>query len=109
MRRWESEIYENKHVTLMRCHLGMLAFYLLAGLLLVLWQASAIGTLIITAALALPVAVHSVLAYGSHKKIELSRKVSEFIFATFILAFPVGTLLAMFLFLPATEWKAPDA
>jgi hypothetical protein len=87
----------------------MLALYMLAGLLFVLWQASAIGALVTAAALVVPVGVHSVLAYGSHKKIELSRKVSEFVFAMLILAFPVGTLLAMFLFLPATVWQASDA
>jgi hypothetical protein len=89
----------------MRCHLGVLAFYLLVGSLLVWWA----GNLIISVAFALPVALHSVLAYGSYKRIEFSRKVSEFVFAMLILAFPVGTLLAMFLFLPATVWQSPDA
>jgi hypothetical protein len=109
VRKWDSEILENNHIRLMKCHLGVVAFYLAAFSLLVWWEETGVGRLIISVVFAVPVSVHLLLAYGSYKRVELSRKVSEFIFATLILAFPIGTVLAMFLFLPATTWEAPDA
>jgi hypothetical protein len=87
----------------------MAAFCLVAFSLLVWWEEASVGKMIISVAFSVPVSVHLLLAYGSHKRVELSRKVSEFIFATFIFAFPIGTVLAIFLFLPATTWEVPDA
>jgi hypothetical protein len=56
----------------------------------------------------LPIPIHLALAYGSYRRIDLSRKASEILFALMLLAFPIGTLLSMFLFLPATVWQASD-
>jgi hypothetical protein len=56
----------------------------------------------------LPIVLHLLLALGSYKKIEFSRKVSEIVFALLLLAFPVGTLMSMYIFLPATTWKSPE-
>ena len=51
--------------------------------------------------------LHGLLAVGAKKKIELSRKVSEIVFAIILLGFPIGTLLSMLYFLPKTTWKQP--
>jgi hypothetical protein len=52
--------------------------------------------------------IHLVLSYGSYERIELSRKASEIAFVLLMVVFPIGTLLSMFLFLPATMWQVPD-
>lgn len=49
--------------------------------------------------------LHTVLAVGAWRKSELSRKVSEIVFAIMCLGFPVGTFLALFFFLPRTVWE----
>ncbi|TDR77867.1 hypothetical protein [Paludibacterium purpuratum] len=57
----------------------------------------------------LPVFSHGLPAYGSYQKNEISRKVSEIIFALGLIGFPIGTFLSIYLFLPATQWKDPEA
>jgi hypothetical protein len=107
MRKWNSEIYNDNHLRLMKCHIGMAVFYAcLSGLLMAfdlrVWIFFAIG-------LFFPVIlIHLVLSYGSYKRDEQSRKASEILFALMLLGFPVGTLLSMYFLLPATMWQAPD-
>lgn len=55
------------------------------------------------------VVLHLLLAYGSYRKVELSRKVSVWVFVMLAIGTaPVGMLLAAFFFLPATQWKIPQ-
>jgi hypothetical protein len=111
MRKWDSEIFGNNHIRLMKCHIGMATFYccLFGVLALIASGTDSTGSFASAIAfLSLPVLLHLALAYGSFRRIEISRKVSEIVFALFLLAFPIGTFLSMFLFLPATTWKAPD-
>lgn len=98
----------------MKCHIGLLVLWLIITLFgivaLVLdpgsdSDGSGFATVAFCALLAV---LHAALSYGSYKKIEVSRKVSEFIFALTLLAFPIGTFLAMYLLLPATQWKEPE-
>ena len=48
--------------------------------------------------------LHFILGIGARHKNELSRRISEFVGALMIFAFPIGTFLA-FYFLPYTEWE----
>ncbi len=111
MRTWDSAIYNNNHITLMKCHIGMTVFYgFLYGVVVTLLpqDINSSSSAIATGFFLLPVLLHLALSYGSYKRIEISRKVSEIVFVLLMLALPIGTLLSMFLFLPATTWKIPD-
>ncbi len=44
--------------------------------------------------------VHTILAYGSYNRYELSRKMSEYVFGLWALAFTVGIILSMYMMLP---------
>jgi len=57
----------------------------------------------------LPVLMHGMLSYGCYKRSETSRKISVIVFALWLPVFPIGTFLAMYLCLPATQWKNPEA
>jgi len=115
MRKWESEIFRNNHLRLMKCHIGFCAFWFViavGGLVYFLLNSEGITAVIVVifvVVYSLPVLMHGLLSYGSYKKIEASRRISEFIFALLLLAFPIGTFLSMYLCLPTTQWKAPDA
>jgi len=55
-----------------------------------------------------PALMHGALAHGSYRKIEISRKIPEFIFVIMLLAFPIGTFLSMYVCAPLTDWKDPE-
>lgn len=86
----------------------MLILYLLLGAgIFALTSGESAGFLLVMPGI--PVLLHLLLAYGSYKKIELSRKTSVVIFALLaITALPIGTILSLFLFLPATQWEVPQ-
>jgi len=108
------EIFNNNHLRLMKYHIGLAIFYgCLFGFLGFLTAEN--NQTVTTASFALiigffslPALIHLLLSYGSYRRIELSRKASEIVFVLLFLAFPIGTLLSMYLFLPATVWKASD-
>lgn len=111
MRKWDIEIFNRNHLRLMRFHIGMAAFYgCICALVIALWDrtVSTASIALTFGCFALPALLHIALAYGSYKRIELSRKASEIVFALLIFAFPIGTFLSLFWFLPATVWKFPD-
>ncbi len=66
-------------------------------------------TVISLVVFSLPAVMHGVLSYGSYRKIEISRRISEFVFGFLLLVFPVGTFLSMYLLMPATQWRDPKA
>ncbi len=107
------QIYRNNNVKLAASHVSMVAIYILilGGLyLLGLDTGGSGGYLKIAAMIFAPfVLLHTALAVGAYLKIELSRRVSELVFALLLLGFPVGTFLAIYLFLPTCVWVAPDA
>lgn len=95
----------------MKCHIGMAVFYgCLFGFVIAMLDRtiSSASYALAVGFFSVPVLLHLVLSYGSFRRFELSRKASEVVFALLLLAFPIGTLLSMFLFLPATGWKTPD-
>jgi hypothetical protein len=113
MRKWDSEIFNNNHLRLMKCHIGMaivyFCFYLFwFGVVMLDRTTNARSLVLAIGFLSPPVLIHLALAYGSYRRIELSRKASEIVFAILLLAFPIGTFLSIFLFLPATEWQVPE-
>lgn len=111
MRKWDSEIFDNNHLRLMKCHVGLAIFYLCLSMAVIATfdNTERAASLFTAAALfSIPGFLHLLLSYGSFRRIELSRKTSEVVFALMLLAFPIGTFLAIFLFLPATEWKARE-
>lgn len=106
------DVYRNNNVKLAASHVFMvliyiaiiLAFYLLDRI----YGGFADGMKYILTVFLSFSAFHGALAIGAYLKIELSRRVSEFVFAIMLLGFPVGTFLAIYLFLPACVWVAPD-
>ncbi|MDR0716718.1 MAG: hypothetical protein LBF50_04790 [Azoarcus sp.] len=127
LKRWESAIYRNNHIKASCYHIivmmlcGIPALY---GILL-LYTSVIPGTLSIFAMfryflvlllLLLLFLLPCFLAIGCWFKLELARKISEFTFVAMAVGFPFCSymaapiaLLALFLFLPATLWKDPDA
>jgi phosphatidylserine synthase len=110
MRKWDGAIFKNNHLRLMMWHIFFALFWFLIPVVVMIKIQSkgSAGMLIPIAISFLPTLMHGVLSYGSYKKIEISRKISEFIFGMMLLAFPVGTFLSMYLILPTLQWKNPE-
>lgn len=114
MQTWNSDIFQSNHLRLMKCHIGLLVLWLIVTFFGIAAQVFDPGSdsdgsdVAMVVFCALMAVLHAALSYGSYKKIEVSRKASEFIFALTLLAFPIGTFLAMYLLLPATQWKEPE-
>jgi hypothetical protein len=102
-----SEIFNNNHLRLMKCHIAVLIFNALIGLG-ILSLAGGGEKLFLLIIPGIPILLHSILAYGSYKKIEMSRKASVVVFVLLAIgAIPIGTIISIFFFLPATQWKTP--
>lgn len=99
---------KQNHLRLGRFHIALAAMYVLlfGALLLFAWAdltpSGRIGVPIMSV---FPTLLHVALAWGSKVESEISRKVSVAIGVLMLLAFPVGTVLAVF-FLPLTQWKS---
>lgn len=114
MKKWEATLNDN-YLRLMRVHIGFVIFYIILGLVYAFFAYgfgadSTFGKLVVVCMVFfLPlILLHSFLAKGAKDKSELSRKISEIVFAFLFLAFPIGTILSMLYFLPKTTWKMPD-
>ena len=113
MKTWHTT-YRDNHLRLKRVHIGCTIFYalfLLPMLLALLMQQpinSFFTLLLMVIFCTFPICLHALLAYGAAQKYECSRKVSEMVFAIMLLGFPIGTWLAIYFFLPRTQWQAPD-
>lgn len=99
----------------MRVHIGFVVFYIVLVLLYVGFgygfgvHASLFQLVWLCFLFFLPmILLHTLLAIGAKNKVEISRKISEIVFAFLFLAFPIGTILSMLYFLPKTTWKMPD-
>lgn len=119
MKKWEST-FNNNHLRLMRVHIGLMIFYfiffgLVAYFLSVLPNENSepVGFLknlmLIMVGYSPLFVLHLLLAIGAKKKLELSRKISEIVFAIMVLAFPIGTILSLLYFLPRTIWKSKES
>lgn len=114
MKKWEATFNDN-HLRLMRVRIGFVGFYIVLVLLYVGFgygfgvHANLFQLLIMCFLFFLPmISLHTFLAIGAKNKIEVSRKISEIVFALLFLSFPIGTILSMLYFLPKTTWKMPD-
>jgi hypothetical protein len=108
MQKWQNETYLKNNMRLMRRHIGLLVLYILfsAWVMSVLWNGK---NLLLPVALVIPIVLHSLLAYGSYKSMEMSRKASVAVFVLLAIgAMPVGTIISIFFLLPTTQWKAPE-
>ncbi|MDR3159655.1 MAG: hypothetical protein LBU11_11780 [Zoogloeaceae bacterium] len=109
---------------LAKCHAGVAATYIVLsvfGLGLILFSRELfpdskhlfpeenIQTIAILAGLFVFGLIHAALAPACARRSEQARRISEFLFSVLILAFPIGTLLSIYLFLPATQWQVPAA
>lgn len=99
----------------MRVHIGFVAFYAILALSYAIFGYSfgvdeTFLKLILFCVLFFSpmILLHTLLAIGAKNKVEISRKISEIVFAFLFLAFPIGTILSMLYFLPKTTWKMPD-
>lgn len=106
MNKLEAEVFRGNDKRLMKFHVGFLIFYLLiATLVFFVFKVS----LKVFYLVGFPVLLHLFLAYGSYKRSELSRKISVVVFVLLaITTIPIGTVLAIFVFLPATQWESPQ-
>ena len=104
MKTWDSDIYHCNHLRLMTCHLVLVGLNLALGITgALLLEAAAL--LLVTL---LPLLLHGLLAYGSYRKLELSRKASVVVFVLLALGtIPIGTLVVLFVLLPTTQWQTP--
>jgi hypothetical protein len=128
MEKWEGTIYRNNHIKAACYHVIAVALYVIpafpawyvinasfhhvdeippAQSIIYIYVA---GFKILVLSL-----LHLHLAVGCLCKLKFARKVSEFAFMSMVACYPfgscwsvVGVFLAMFLFLPATIWKAPE-
>ena len=111
MRKWDSVIFKNNHLRLMMWHIFFAFFWLFIPIIAMvkIKNKGSVGGMLIPIIISfLPTLIHGALSYGSYKKIEISRKISEFIFGMMLLAFPVGTFLSMCFILPTLQWKNPE-
>ncbi|STZ64002.1 Uncharacterised protein [Moraxella lacunata] len=119
MKQWEST-FNNNHLRLMRVHIGLMIFYAVFFLFcsyflynLRMDRVIEISFLrVFTSVMLLYIpffAFHLLLAIGAKRKSEMSRKISEIVFAIMLLGFPVGTILSAFYFLPKTIWKSKES
>ncbi len=99
---------KKNHLRLCRFHLALaaLSVLLFGTLLIVAWaDLTPSGRIGVPFMSVFPTLLHVALAWGSKAESEISRKVSVAIGVLMLLAFPVGTVLAVF-FLPLTQWKS---
>lgn len=109
MKTWETAIYRGNNIRLMKCHITVAILYLVivGGIVATTITSDQWPLLLLMPGLF--VFLHLLLAYGSYRKVELSRKVSVFLFLVLAIgAAPVGILLAIFIFMPATQWHLPE-
>jgi hypothetical protein len=91
----------------MKCHIVISVLYVFLGV----WGTSLIGygakLFVLLIFPGVFVFLHALLAYGSYKGIEISRKASEMVFVLIGIGAPIGTLIAIFFLLPTTQWETP--
>lgn len=106
MRIQNGDIYRANHRRLMRYHLVLAAINLALGTAAAfLLGPDRPGLLLIPVFAAL---LHGLLAYGSHRRAELARKASVVLFVLLAIGTtPIGTLIVLFVLLPATQWQTP--
>jgi hypothetical protein len=105
-----AEPYDGNPRLLAKCHIGVAATFIalsIAGFLF--FPEADVKIRVILAGLFAFGLIHAALAPACDKRDEQARRISEFLFSVLILAFPVGTLLSIYLFLPATQWRRPEA
>jgi hypothetical protein len=98
------------HIKLGYWHIGLAIFYAVAiGTALYLMPPLTKKVDFTFILLAVPSLLHLALAWGSFAKAEISRRVSILIGLLMFFAFPVGTFISMFYFLPLTDWEPAPA
>ncbi|MDR1648495.1 MAG: hypothetical protein LBR88_10790 [Zoogloeaceae bacterium] len=113
-----AETLANNPRLLAKCHVGVALTYLILSILGILDSIQSeeasiqsadinIQVIIVLAVFFVLGLIHAALAPACARRSERARRISEFLFSALILAFPVGTLLSIYLFLPATQWQAP--
>jgi hypothetical protein len=105
-----AETCNNNPLLLAKCHIGVaLTFIALCVLGFVFFPETSLKVKAIPAGLFAFALIHAALASACVRRNEQARKISEFLFSVLILFFPIGTLLSIYLFLPATQWQCPAA
>lgn len=107
MKTWEAPIYRENNLRLMKYHIAVAILYLIFGVFIATLLTRNEWPLL----LLIPgvfVYLHLLLAYGCYRKLELSRKASVAVFLLLAIGtIPVGPLLVIFIFMPATQWQIP--
>lgn len=109
MKKWEGEIYQNRHISLMKWHIGLSIFYFIIFGSLLISEISDTPFSVSKLLMFIPTIVHAILAYGCFQKVELSRRISEWVGFFMVLSFPIGTFVSLLYFLPNTTWNAPES
>jgi hypothetical protein len=103
-----AEPYDSNPRLLAKCHIGVaVTFIVLSVSGFILFPEASVKSKAILAGLFALGLIHAALAPTCDRRNELARRISELLFSALILAFPVGTLLSIYLFLPATQWQRP--
>lgn len=109
----DKNIFQNNHIKLMKIHQCLAIFYAIILLVIEIFLFSnGVGELSVQLMpiliFAFPIILHIVLAIGAREKNDLARQVSVAIFVLMFLCVPIGTILSMMVFLPATQWHEND-
>ena len=100
-----STVYSSNPVRLMRFHIFLAVLYFLIAVLMSLLIVAQLKTYLpYLVAVCLIFFLHLVLAVGSYRRYEWSRKTSEIVGVIMFLGVPVGTILG-YLLLQRTMWK----
>lgn len=95
MQNWNKDVFKNNNILVIIYHIIFCVISLIMGLLICAFNAKNYGLIVLGWSL-----VHSLLAYGTYNQCEFSRKMSEFTFGFWALAFSAGIILSMYMMLP---------
>lgn len=97
---------ENRnHLTLAKFHIALAIVYItLFATIMIVVSNNYTHRPLLMLYLFLIFCLHSFLAIGARKKMEISRKISVAVGVLMLAVFPVGTIIS-FYFLPYTEWE----
>jgi hypothetical protein len=105
-KRWSDNIFKNNHRRLSVCNVIMVVFYAVCDYVFPFMPAD--GYAFSYGFFLYLSFVHLFLAVGCYGRAEFARKLSVLAFGVVLLGIPIGTILSIYVFLPATVWKYPE-
>lgn len=105
-KKWGDDIFKNNHLRLCAYSIIMAVFYAVCDYVLPFMPAEDYA---FSYGFFLWLSIfHLFLSLGCYFRTEFARKLSVLAFAIVLFWIPVGTILSIHIFLPATVWKYPE-